>query len=91
MLSCVDSRGPVELIFDQSIDHVFVGRAAGNVGAPDIIGSLEYRAWARGIPLVMVLGHDSCGGIKTATAAQGKWKVAAAYRALARGRVTLLG
>ncbi len=66
VLSCSDSRVPVELIFDQSIGHVFVGRVAGNVCSPDMFASLEYGAAVLGIPLIMVLGHDGCGAVKAA-------------------------
>ena len=44
VLSCADSRVPVELVFDQSIGHIFVTRVAGNIITPEIIGSLEYGA-----------------------------------------------
>ena len=64
VLSCADSRVPVELIFDQSIGHVFVTRVAGNVCTPEVIASLEYGAVVLGVPIIMVLGHDGCGAIK---------------------------
>jgi carbonic anhydrase len=64
VLSCADSRVPVELIFDQSIGHVFVTRVAGNVCTPEIIASLEYGAAVLGVPVIMVLGHDGCGAVK---------------------------
>jgi carbonic anhydrase len=64
VLSCADSRVPVELIFDQSIGHVFVTRVAGNVCTPEVIASLEYGATVLGVPIIMVLGHDSCGAVK---------------------------
>jgi carbonic anhydrase len=64
VLSCADSRVPVELIFDQSIGHVFVTRIAGNVCTPEVIASLEYGAAVLGVPLIMVLGHDGCGAVK---------------------------
>jgi carbonic anhydrase len=70
VLSCADSRVPVEVIFDQSIGHVFVGRVAGNICSPEMFASLEYGAAALGIPLIMVLGHDGCGAVKAAIAAQ---------------------
>jgi carbonic anhydrase len=70
VLSCADSRVPVELIFDQSIGHVFVGRVAGNVCSPEMFGSLEFGAAVLGIPLIMVLGHDGCGAVKAAIAGQ---------------------
>jgi carbonic anhydrase len=64
VLSCADSRVPVELIFDQSIGHVFVTRIAGNVCTPEMIASLEYGAAVLGVPIIMVLGHDGCGAVK---------------------------
>jgi carbonic anhydrase len=64
VLSCADSRVPVELVFDQSIGHIFVCRVAGNVCTPEIIASLEYGAAVLGVPVIMVLGHDGCGAVK---------------------------
>src|SRR3954454_3222041 len=64
VLSCADSRVPVELVFDQSIGHLFVCRVAGNICTPEIIASLEYGAAVLGVPVIMVLGHDSCGAVK---------------------------
>jgi Carbonic anhydrase len=57
VLSCADSRVPVELIFDQSIGHVFVTRVAGNVATSAIIASLEYGVAVLGTKAIMVLGH----------------------------------
>ncbi len=70
VLSCADSRVPVELVFDQSIGHIFVTRVAGNLLTPEIIGSLEYGAAVLGTKLIMVLGHANCGAVKAAI--QGK-------------------
>jgi carbonic anhydrase len=64
ILSCADSRVPVELVFDQSIGHIFVSRVAGNICTPEVIASLEYGAAVLGIPLLMVLGHEGCGAVK---------------------------
>jgi carbonic anhydrase len=64
VLSCADSRVPVELVFDQSIGHVFVTRLAGNVVTPEIIGSLEYGAAVLGTKVIMVMGHSNCGAVK---------------------------
>lgn len=66
ILSCIDSRVPVELIFDQSIGDVFVARVAGNFENVDILGSMEYSCKVAGSKLVFVLGHESCGAIKAA-------------------------
>src|SRR5262245_58858872 len=68
VLSCADSRVPVEIIFDQSIGHVFVNRVAGNIASPEIIASLEYGAAVLGSRLVMVLGHGACGAVSAAIA-----------------------
>jgi carbonic anhydrase len=70
VLSCADSRVPVELVFDQSIGHIFVTRVAGNLLTPEIIGSLEYGAAVLGTKVIMVLGHANCGAVKAAI--QGK-------------------
>ncbi len=66
VLSCADSRVPVELIFDQSIGRVFVTRVAGNVAPSEIIASLEYAVAELGTPLVVVMGHATCGAVKAA-------------------------
>jgi carbonic anhydrase len=70
VLSCVDSRVPIEIIFDQSIGHIFVSRVAGNVVTPEIIGSLEFGAAVLGTKVILVLGHANCGAVKAAI--QGK-------------------
>ena len=66
VLSCADSRVPVELIFDQSIGRVFVTRVAGNVASSDIIASLEYAVAELATPLIVVMGHATCGAVKAA-------------------------
>jgi carbonic anhydrase len=70
VLSCADSRVPVELVFDQSIGHIFVTRVAGNIITPEIIASLEYGALVLGTKVILVLGHSNCGAVKAAI--QGK-------------------
>jgi carbonic anhydrase len=64
VLSCADSRVPVEIVFDQSIGHLFVTRVAGNIATPDNIASLEYGAAVLGTKAILVLGHASCGAMK---------------------------
>lgn len=64
VLSCADSRVPIELVFDQSIGHIFVTRIAGNVVSPEIIASLEYGAAVLGTKVILVIGHTSCGAVK---------------------------
>ncbi len=68
VLSCADSRVPVELIFDQTIGHVFVARVAGNIINAEIIGSLEYGAAVLGVKVLIVIGHSGCGAVKAAIA-----------------------
>jgi carbonic anhydrase len=70
VLSCADSRVPVELVFDQSIGHVFVTRVAGNICTPEIIASLEYSAAVLGIAAIVVLGHAGCGAVSATIAAK---------------------
>jgi carbonic anhydrase len=66
VLSCADSRVPVELVFDQTIGHIFVNRVAGNILTPEIIGSIEYGAAVLGTKVILVMGHGSCGAVKAA-------------------------
>jgi carbonic anhydrase len=63
VLSCSDSRVPVEVLFDAGIGDIFVVRVAGNVAATDEIGSLEYGVGHLGTPLLLVLGHTKCGAV----------------------------
>lgn len=68
ILSCMDSRTSVELIFDQGLGDVFSVRVAGNVINDDILGSMEYACKIAGSKLIVVLGHSHCGAIKGACA-----------------------
>jgi len=68
VLSCADSRVPVEIIFDQSIGHLFVTRVAGNMVTPEIIASLEYGVVVLGVKAILVMGHSNCGAISAAIA-----------------------
>ena len=70
VLSCADSRVPVELIFDQSIGHVFVTRVAGNIATSAMVASLEYGAAVLGTRVIMVLGHANCGAVKASIEAK---------------------
>lgn len=63
VLSCADSRVPVEIVFDQAIGDVFVARVAGNIATPTIIASLEYGAAVLGTSAIVVLGHADCGAV----------------------------
>jgi carbonic anhydrase len=66
VLACADSRVPVELVFDQTIGHLFVTRVAGNMVTPEVIASLEYGVAVLGIKALLVLGHSGCGAVKAA-------------------------
>lgn len=66
ILSCVDSRVPVEDVFDRGIGDLFVARVAGNFANTDILGSMEYACKVAGSKLVLVLGHEHCGAVKAA-------------------------
>ncbi len=66
VLACADSRVPIELVFDQTIGHIFVTRVAGNIITPAIMASLEYAVAVLGVKVLLVLGHTGCGAVKAA-------------------------
>lgn len=66
VLSCIDSRTSVELIFDQGLGDVFSARVAGNIVNTDILGSMEFATKVAGSKIVVVLGHSKCGAVKGA-------------------------
>ncbi|MFI5372359.1 MAG: carbonic anhydrase, partial [Candidatus Eisenbacteria bacterium] len=66
ILGCSDSRVPAEMVFDQGFGDLFVIRVAGNIVAPDDLGSIEYASHHLGVPLIVVLGHEGCGGVVSA-------------------------
>ena len=68
VLSCIDSRAPVEQIFDAASGDLFVARVAGNVASPDLTASLEYATKYAGSKAILVLGHTRCGAVKGAWA-----------------------
>lgn len=81
LLSCADSRVPVELAFDQTIGRLFVTRVAGNVASSDIIASLEYGVAVLGTKAIMVLGHANCGAVKASIEAKAvPGQISALYR-----------
>lgn len=81
VLSCADSRVPVEIVFDQSIGHVFVNRVAGNLATSEIIASIEYGVAVLGTRALMVLGHANCGAVKASIAAKAvPGQISALYR-----------
>ena len=65
-MSCINSRVPTEIIFDQGIGDIFNARIAGNFVNKDILGSLEFACKLAGSKLIVVLGHTSCGAVKGA-------------------------
>jgi carbonic anhydrase len=67
IMACSDSRVPVEILFDQGIGDLFVIKVAGNVSDVDEIGSIEYGVAHLGTPLMVVLGHSSCGAVTAVT------------------------
>ena len=66
---CADSRVAAEIIFDQGLGDLFVVRTAGHVVDPSVLGSLEFGVGVLNCPLIVVLGHDSCGAVKAAEVA----------------------
>lgn len=66
VLSCIDSRVPVEAVFDVGIGDVFVARSAGNVVDADVLGGFEFATALAGAKAIVVLGHSACGAVKGA-------------------------
>ncbi len=66
VLSCIDSRVPAEIVFDQGIGDIFSARVAGNIVNEDMLGSIEYGCKVAGSKAVVVLGHTACGAVKGA-------------------------
>jgi carbonic anhydrase len=66
VLSCADSRVPVEVVFDQTIGQLFVTRVAGNMVTPEIMASLEYAVAILGTHTILVMGHSRCGAVTAA-------------------------
>jgi len=69
LFGCSDSRLAAEIIFDRGLGDLFVVRTAGHVAGPEVLGSIEYGVNVLGAPLVVVLGHDSCGAVTAASEA----------------------
>src|ERR1700742_2709359 len=69
LFGCADSRVAAEIIFDQGLGDMFVVRTAGHVIDSAVLGSIEYAVTILNVPLVVVLGHDSCGAVKATLAA----------------------
>src|SRR6478736_6933759 len=71
IFGCADSRLAAEIIFDLGLGDAFVVRNAGQVVSDSVVGSLEYAVAVLKVPLILVLGHDSCGAVASAIASQG--------------------
>ena len=69
VFGCADSRVAAEIIFDQGLGNMFVVRTAGHVLDSAVLGSIEYAVTVLNVPLIVVLGHDSCGAVKATLAA----------------------
>ena len=66
VLGCIDSRVPVETVFDQGIGDIFTSRVAGNIVNEDVLGSMEFACKLAGSKAILVLGHTDCGAVKGA-------------------------
>lgn len=66
VLTCIDSRVPPEIIFDQGIGNLFVARVAGNIEDDNILGSMEFATTIKHTKLILVLGHNHCGAVQGA-------------------------
>ncbi|NES14797.1 MULTISPECIES: carbonic anhydrase [Micromonospora] len=66
IVGCSDSRLAAEIIFDRGLGDLFVVRTAGHTVGPEVLGSVEYAVTVLGTPLIVVLGHDSCGAVQAA-------------------------
>jgi carbonic anhydrase len=70
VLSCSDSRVPVEVVFDQTIGQLFVARVAGNIVTAEIVASIEYAAAVLGTNTILIMGHSRCGAVTAAVQRQ---------------------
>jgi carbonic anhydrase len=75
LFGCADSRVAAEIIFDQGLGDMFVVRTAGQVIDSAVLGSIEYAVTVLGVPLIAVLGHDSCGAVQATLDALDKGQV----------------
>ena len=79
ILGCADSRVAAELIFDQGLGDIFVVRTAGQAIDTAVLGSIEFAVTVLNVPLIVVLGHDSCGAVKAALAALDEGAIPAGF------------
>jgi carbonic anhydrase len=90
ILSCADSRVPVEVVFDQTIGQLFVTRLAGNIVTTEIVASLEYAAAVLGTHTILVMGHSRCGAVTAAIQASLQASIQASDRAAVPGQISAL-
>ena len=79
LFGCADSRVAAEIIFDQGLGDMFVVRTAGHVIDSAVLGSIEYAVTVLNVPLIVVLGHDSCGAVKATLSAIDDGEVPGGY------------
>ena len=79
VFGCADSRVAAEIIFDQGLGDMFVVRTAGHVVDSAVLGSIEYAVTVLNVPLIVVLGHDSCGAVKATLSALDDGEVPGGY------------
>jgi carbonic anhydrase len=79
LFGCADSRLAAEIIFDQGLGDMFVVRTAGHVLDSAVLGSLEYAAEVLEVPLIVILGHDSCGAVKATLDALDELQIPGGY------------
>ena len=79
VFGCSDSRVAAEIIFDQGLGDMFVVRTAGHVADSAVLGSIEYAVTVLDVPLIVVLGHDSCGAVKATLSALEDGEVPGGY------------
>src|SRR3954454_7695897 len=79
LFGCADSRVAAEIIFDQGLGDMFVVRTAGHVIDSAVLGSIEFAVTVLNVPLIVVLGHDSCGAVKATMAALDDGVVSGGY------------
>lgn len=88
VLACSDSRAPVEIIFDQGLGDVFVIRTAGQITDLSVLASLEFAVVSLGVPLICVLGHESCGAVGAAHTALDGGEMPAGFQRVLIEKVT---
>jgi carbonic anhydrase len=79
VFGCADSRVAAEIIFDQGLGDMFVVRTAGHVADLAVLGSIEYAVSVLDVPLIVVLGHDSCGAVRAALSALDDGEIPGGY------------